>query len=114
MGASGRQPTTFPPVAAFQKVTTPEGSEATPAANRIPSRTTRPRCGMLRPGVDHRKNERLPFVRGMDMMRDRGIVIDAVPFLEDVGEIPEAHRHLPEKDVEELLSVVGAPRRGRL
>ena len=92
-GDSGRQPTAFPPVAAFQRVTTPEGSDATPAANRIPSRTARPRTGMLRPGVDHREDERLPFVRGMDMVRDRGIVIDAVPFLENVGEVPETHRH---------------------
>src|SRR3989339_688044 len=113
-GVSGRQPTAFPPVAAFQKATTPEGSEATPAANRTPSRTPRPRSGMLRPGVDHREDERLPFVRGMDMVRDRGIIVDAVPFLENVGEVPETHRHFPGEDVEELLPVVGAPGRAGL
>jgi hypothetical protein len=44
-GVDGRHPTTFPPVAVFQRVATPEGLEATPAANRIPSVTARARTG---------------------------------------------------------------------
>ena len=62
-GIAGRQATDFPPVATFQSVTTPDGEETTSRANRIPSRTTRPRTGILGPGVDHREDQRLPFVR---------------------------------------------------
>src|SRR5512143_3025992 len=107
MGVPGRQPTAFPPVTVFQRNTPSEGSVTTDAANRIPSRTACPRTGTLPSRVDHREDERLPFVRGVDVVGYRGIVIDAVPFLEDVGEVPECNRHLPGEHVEELFAVVG-------
>jgi len=67
-GVPGWQPTAFPPVAVFQRKSPPEGSETTDAANRIPSSTADPRTTGSRPCVDHREDERLPFVRRMDVM----------------------------------------------
>lgn len=45
--------------------------------------------------VDHREDHRFPGIRGVDVVGDRGVVIDAVPLLQDVGEGPEAHLDLP-------------------